>query len=67
MRRMSLPTTRTFLTVDEAAEILGLHVRTVYKLVADGEIPSVRFGGSIRIPRDKLLALGDIPSPAEAS
>jgi excisionase family DNA binding protein len=43
------------LTVSEAAEYLGLPRRTVYRLVTeDGEIPHVRRGKKILIPRGRL-------------
>ena len=41
-------------TVKEAATILRIGRRQVYDLVASGDIPSVRVGGSIRIPRVQL-------------
>ena len=44
-------------TVPEAAKLIGISRRHAYELVASGEIPSVRFGGAIRIPRARLLAM----------
>jgi excisionase family DNA binding protein len=38
----------------EAAEAIGIGRSKVYELLASGELPSVRIGGSIRIPLDKL-------------
>lgn len=43
-----------FLTVKELAELLRVSRRTAYMLVQSGEVPSVRVGGSIRIPRAAL-------------
>ena len=42
------------LTPSQAAAYLQMHVVTVYRLVKEGKIPYVRFGGSIRIPKDRL-------------
>lgn len=38
-----------FLTVQEVAAILRIHVMTVYRLIADGRLPACRFGRSYRI------------------
>ena len=54
------PTEGPFLTVMELAELLRVSRRTAYILVSSGQVPSVRVGGSIRIPR---AALGLINSP----
>ena len=44
------------LEVKHAMAITGMSKNTVYALVSSGEIPSVRLGSRIRIPRDQLLA-----------
>ena len=50
-----------FLTVKEAAALLGVSTRTVYGWIRDGSIPSIRFGPKLlRVPKDKLFTLGDI-------
>lgn len=41
----------TLLTVSEVADMLGVSTMTVYRLVASGEIPAVRIGRCVRIPR----------------
>lgn len=41
-------------TFNEAAEILGLHHRTLRLFASRGELETVRFGRAIRIPRDAL-------------
>lgn len=49
------------LTVEEAATILRIGRSTAYEAVRRGEIPSIRIGGRIRIPRaalDRLLLKG---------
>ncbi len=43
------------LTVEEAGRLAGISLRHTYRLVQDGTIPSVRLGGAIRVPRDRLL------------
>jgi excisionase family DNA binding protein len=43
------------LTVAQVAELIGVSRRQAYKLVKDGAIPSVRLGGSIRVPTDRFL------------
>jgi excisionase family DNA binding protein len=49
------PTEGPFLTVMELAELLRVSRRTAYILVSSGQVPSVRVGGSIRIPRAALF------------
>lgn len=50
-------TTSDILTAIEAGLLLGLHQRTVYKLVKTGKIPGKKFGGSWRFSREALIAL----------
>jgi excisionase family DNA binding protein len=38
----------------EAAEAIGIGRSKVYELLASGELPSIRIGGSVRVPLDKL-------------
>lgn len=50
---------RLTLTVPEAAKMLGISRGLAYQLVKTGEIPSVRFGKRVLVPRlalEKLLA-----------
>lgn len=50
---------RLTLTVDEAAQVLGISRAFAYELVRRGEIPSLRLGRRIIIPRklvEELLA-----------
>jgi excisionase family DNA binding protein len=51
----STSTEQPFLTVNELADLLRVSRRTAYVLVQTGQVPSVRFGGSIRIPRAALV------------
>jgi len=43
------------LYVSEAAKMLALSRARVYQMVASGEVPHVRFGKAVRIPRAALL------------
>jgi excisionase family DNA binding protein len=47
-----------FLTVEQAAEVVGMGRTTAYDAIRRGEIPSVRFGRRLRVPRHALLSLG---------
>jgi len=38
----------------EAAEAIGIGRSKIYELISSGELPSVRIGGSVRVPLDKL-------------
>jgi excisionase family DNA binding protein len=49
-----------YLTAAEAAERLGISLRTVRRRIADGTLPAVRIGGSVRIPVSAIEA----PPPA---
>jgi excisionase family DNA binding protein len=52
------------LTVPEAARLLRVSAKTVYREVGRGTIPSIRFGRAIRVPRHALLALIRGSAPA---
>ena len=45
------------LTVEEAGRLAGISRGHAYRLVRDSEIPSVRLGGAIRVPREQLLEI----------
>jgi excisionase family DNA binding protein len=59
---------REILTPREAAEYLSVHVRTIYRLVKNGDIPGRKVGGSWRFKKnalDEWLSWRENPSPNE--
>jgi excisionase family DNA binding protein len=48
-------------TVDQVANLLGLHVKTVRNYVRDGRLPAVRIGKQYRIAREDLAAFTGLP------
>ncbi len=52
---------RKTLTVEEAAEVLGVGRSTAYQAIQRGEIPSIRIGGRILVLRDRLDRIVDPP------
>lgn len=50
-------------SVDQVADLLGLHVRTVRKYVRDGKLRAVRIGKQYRIAHEDLEALTGRPAP----
>ena len=50
---------RLTMTVEEAADALGISRALAYELVARGELPSLRLGRRIVVPRRALEALVD--------
>lgn len=55
------------LTVEQAAEALGLHVKTVLRYIREGKLPATRLGKGYRIARTQLDAFAGIAKPPEAS
>lgn len=56
---------RLVLTVEEAAQLLGISRGLAYEAVRQGQIPSIRLGRRVLVPRARLLALLDAPEPVE--
>lgn len=52
-----MTTTTATLTAVEAAKLLGIGRNQAYEAIRRGEIPSLRIGGRIVIPRAKLMRL----------
>ena len=48
---------RLVLTVTEAAGVLGISRALAYELVARGELPSIRLGRRVVVPRARLAAM----------
>lgn len=48
---------RLTLSVAEAAKVLGISRNTAYELVRQEQIPYIRFGKRILIPRKRLVAM----------
>ena len=47
--------TRLLLRPAEVAETIAIGRSKVYKLLATGELPSIRIGGCVRVPVDMLV------------
>jgi excisionase family DNA binding protein len=54
------------LSVSEAAEVLGISRAFAYELVGRGEIPVVRFGRRVVVPRRALETLLELGRPTSA-
>jgi len=54
------PGERLVLTVAEAGELLGISRAFAYELVARGELPVIRLGRRIVVPKAALLAMVDV-------
>ena len=55
---------RLAVTVEEAAALLGISRNLAYELVAREELPSIRLGRRVLVPRqalDRLLDVGGVP------
>jgi excisionase family DNA binding protein len=49
---MDISTLHELPTRREVADFLRVHDSTVDRLVAEGKLPAVKFGATVRIPRD---------------
>lgn len=56
--------TERFYSVEQVAEHLGLHVRTIRNYVRDGRLTAVRIGKQYRIAHEDLEAFTGRPVPA---
>jgi excisionase family DNA binding protein len=55
-----VPVERLVFTVAEAGELLGISRAFAYELVARGELPVIRLGRRIVVPKPALLAMVDL-------
>ncbi|MDX3215374.1 helix-turn-helix domain-containing protein [Streptomyces sp. ME02-6991-2B] len=55
---------RDWLSVEQVADLLGLHVRTVRGYIRDGRLGAVRIGKQYRVARADLDALTGAPAAA---
>lgn len=60
--------TRLFYRVEEVAKLLKVSLRTAYRAIENGEIPSTKIRGCIRIPVVQFHAqFGTEPQPGDKS
>ena len=52
--KQSQPSERLTYTVEEAAQLLGISRNSAYEAVRRGELPTIRLGRRILIPRSRL-------------
>jgi excisionase family DNA binding protein len=48
---------RRTLTIEEAAKVLGIGRQTAYAAAKSGDLPAVRIGGRLVVPRVRLAEL----------
>lgn len=60
-------TTRETISVPEAGRILGLSRDGAYAAVARGEIPVLRIGRKLLVPRRRLMAMLEAPAEKGAA
>lgn len=58
---------RLFLTVAELAKLMSLDPRTVRRGIAEGTVPVVRLGTSVRIPVPKVREMLGLPQAGTAA
>lgn len=61
--RPSVVSSRQTVTVDELAAVLGLGRKLVYQAIQRGEIPVIRIGRRILVPRTYVASLGEAAPP----
>ena len=64
MDLLDLPAT---ITVEQAGQVLGLSRSAAYRAAARGELPTVRFGGRLRVPTARLRQLLGVEAPLGSS
>jgi len=66
-RTPQAPEERLVYTVAEAGEMLGISRAFAYELVARGELPVIRLGRRLLVPKAGLLALVGQTAPEASS
>jgi len=56
--------TRSLLTVEQAADVLSLHPKTVLRHIREGRLPATRIGKGYRIERSALESFAGVASVA---
>lgn len=64
MDLQNLPAT---LSVEQAAEVLGISRRSAYRAVERGDLPTLRLGRRLLVPTARLLALLGVEQQAPAA
>lgn len=64
MDLQNLPAT---LTVEQAAEVLGISRRSAYRAVERGDLPTLRLGRRLLVPTARLLAILGVEQQAPAA
>lgn len=49
-----------FVDVETAAKLIGIGRSAAYEAIRQGELPAVKFGRRLRVPRGALLALAGV-------
>lgn len=62
-----MTTERLTLTVEETAKLLGIGRQLAYDRVKTGEIPAIKVGRRLLVPRRALEKLLDEPKPLKPS
>ncbi len=64
--KTKLDQTKLAFTVEEAASELGIGRNLAYEAVKSGEIPSIRIGNRIVVPKLALAKMLDVQAPIAA-
>jgi excisionase family DNA binding protein len=56
-----------FIDVEEAAKLIGISRSSAYEAARNGELPTVRFGRRLRVPRGALLAMAQLQNGGDAA
>jgi len=67
MKEHDMEEERLTLTVEETAKLLGIGRQLAYEMVKTGDIPSIRLGKRVLVPRRALEKLLEQPNVIRAS